>query len=443
MRKILKHTLLVAVLVLCLFGISMVAASATEFTGATAQTSAHVASITSGGTTYYYETFTAARADARANSPAEIVVLQSTSGETDAGVYSDFEVTVKGADATVALTMPAKTFAVGASKITFENIILNMTGDAIYYPNNCEASVTFTNVKMNLNGNYNMEVSESAGGATLSITMTNCEINHSAPSESAYFFYAPKTTLTYNIAGLKTNAAIVKGDPAIDWTIADIEMTTNYPVLIGTGNGYTIIAEGYGNDATAKANGCNYRVGEVTTGKKGEVYFENDAEALQAAAAGVKVYDISGAAPQEILKACEHDFSAATCVAKAKCSKCGVETGELLAHNYSEATCTAKATCSGCGDQQGELARHKYTAATCTEKSKCSVCGEERGELAKHTDADKNNKCDKCQADLTLATTTPADDAEEKGCGGTVTVAGLALVAALGSCAIFVEKKRK
>ena len=40
-------------------------------------------------------------------------------------------------------------------------------------------------------------------------------------------------------------------------------------------------------------------------------------------------------------------------------------------------------------------------------------------------------------------TETPADDAEEKGCGGTVTVAGLALVAAIGSCAIFVEKKRK
>ena len=439
MRKILKHTLLVAVLVLCLFGISMVAASATEFTGATAQTSAHVASITSGGTTYYYETFNAALADARVNSPAEIVVLKSTSAESDAGVYSDFEVTVKGADATVALTMPAKTFAVGASKIAFENIILNMTGDAIYYPNPCEASVSFTNVKMNLATNYSMEAGGS--GATLAITMTNCEINHATPSDTAYLLYAPNSTLTYNINGLKTNAAIFYGNAAVDLTIADINRTTNYPLIRGTD--YTLIAEGYGNDATAKENGCNYRVGEVTTGKKGEVYFETDAAALQAAAAGVKVYDISGAAPQEILKACEHEFSAATCVAKAKCSKCGTETGELLAHNYSEATCTAKSTCSGCGDQQGELARHKYTAATCTEKSKCSVCGDERGELAKHADADKNNKCDKCEADLTPETTPAADDAEEKGCGGTVTVAGLALVAALGSCAIFVEKKRK
>ena len=32
---------------------------------------------------------------------------------------------------------------------------------------------------------------------------------------------------------------------------------------------------------------------------------------------------------------------------------------------------------------------------------------------------------------------------EKKGCGGTVSVAGLALVAALGTCAVFVEKKRK
>jgi hypothetical protein len=35
------------------------------------------------------------------------------------------------------------------------------------------------------------------------------------------------------------------------------------------------------------------------------------------------------------------------------------------------------------------------------------------------------------------------DKVEEPGCGGTVTVAGIALVAALGTCAVFVEKKRK
>ena len=66
-------------------------------------------------------------------------------------------------------------------------------------------------------------------------------------------------------------------------------------------------------------------------------------------------------------------------------------------------------------------------------------------ELAKHVDTDKNKKCDKCGADIAVeeVTTTTAATEEKKGCGGTVSVAGLALVAALGSCALFVEKKRK
>ena len=40
------------------------------------------------------------------------------------------------------------------------------------------------------------------------------------------------------------------------------------------------------------------------------------------------------------------------------------------------------------------------------------------------------------------ATTTAAAE-EEKGCGGTITVAGIALVASLGTCAVYVEKKRR
>ena len=50
-------------------------------------------------------------------------------------------------------------------------------------------------------------------------------------------------------------------------------------------------------------------------------------------------------------------------------------------------------------------------------------------------------------AATTAAATKPADTTakaeEEKGCGGTVTVAGIALVASLGTCAVYVEKKRR
>ena len=118
----------------------------------------------------------------------------------------------------------------------------------------------------------------------------------------------------------------------------------------------------------------------------------------------------------------EHKYSEATCTAKAKCSVCGDETGELAphtpgaddgdcttdvtcsacgtvtakgadAHTGGTATCTAKAKCSECGKEYGELAAHKYSQATCTAKAKCSVCGDETGELAPHDYVDGKCAC--------------------------------------------------
>ena len=129
------------------------------------------------------------------------------------------------------------------------------------------------------------------------------------------------------------------------------------------------------------------------------------------------------------------------------CSNCGIsynagETVPALGHNFTQATCMKKATCSGCNIEKGDLAKHKYGVATCTQKAACTVCGLEKGELAKHVDADANNKCDNCDTTISTEDITPATS-EKKGCSGTVGVAGLVLVAALSSCAIFVEKKRK
>ena len=117
-----------------------------------------------------------------------------------------------------------------------------------------------------------------------------------------------------------------------------------------------------------------------------------------------------------------HSGGTATCEAKAKCSECNTEYGELAEHKYSEATCTAKAKCSVCGDETGELAPHTPGAddgdcttditcstcgtvtakgadahtggtATCTAKAKCSVCEAEYGELAAHTYVDGKCAC--------------------------------------------------
>jgi hypothetical protein len=102
---------------------------------------------------------------------------------------------------------------------------------------------------------------------------------------------------------------------------------------------------------------------------------------------------------------------------------------------------------------------HKYDNACDAE---CNVCNETRtvgdhefGEwtVVEEATADKEGSkkrvCSECGHEETetiakLAKTTGAPEEEKKkGCGGTVTVAGLALIAALGTCAVFVEKKRR
>ena len=190
--------------------------------------------------------------------------------------------------------------------------------------------------------------------------------------------------------------------------------------------------------------GYTFRVGET----EGGVYYKTKAEAFAVALTTAKVYDITGTAPAEVT--CDHTY-----------------TDTVVAPTCTEAGYTTH-TCSICGythnDTTVAAAGHKYSAATCTAKAKCSVCNEETGDLAKHADANKDYKCDACgaacgtapttTAPTTTAPTTKAPETkapettapkteEKKGCKGTVTVAGLALVAALGSCAIFVEKKRK
>ena len=126
-----------------------------------------------------------------------------------------------------------------------------------------------------------------------------------------------------------------------------------------------------------------------------------------------------------------HSGGTATCTAKAVCTTCGAEYGELAAHNYQElaeekylkspATCTSPAiyykSCSVCGTastdtfEYGEKAAHSYVqqhdedqhwkecsvchdkievenhsggTATCTAKAVCSTCGTAYGELAAH-----------------------------------------------------------
>ena len=158
-------------------------------------------------------------------------------------------------------------------------------------------------------------------------------------------------------------------------------------------------------------------------------------------------------------------------------------------------------TCTKCQSSYTEIAPalgHDYSNATCINKSTCTVCKAERGDLAYHCDIDLNGKCDVCddvlyeevinaiqskdeelkakleelekklaaleggttlEENTTLEVSTTLEGSAAlggnaalegsaalgamSGCSGTVSAVGIALVASLGACAVYVEKKRK
>ena len=173
------------------------------------------------------------------------------------------------------------------------------------------------------------------------------------------------------------------------------------------------------------------------------------------------------------------------------CSVCNtvfVAQTEIAALGHTEvvdaavaATCTTAGLtegkhCSVCNTvtvAQTEVAALGHTevvdaavAATCTtagltEGKHCSVCNTvtvaqtEVAALGHAYDDDNDATCNTCgdvrevetdevtTGEVTTEAPTTEAPAEEKGCGGSVGIAGLALVAALGTCTVFVAKKKE
>ena len=81
---------------------------------------------------------------------------------------------------------------------------------------------------------------------------------------------------------------------------------------------------------------------------------------------------------------CEHEFSDATCIDPATCTKCGKVNGEANGHEFAEATCSKPATCGVCGASYGDPTAHDYAAATCTKPATCKTCGATNGNANGH-----------------------------------------------------------
>ena len=300
------------------------------------------------------------------------------------------------------------------------------------------------------------------GGGSYSITVKNTDMEFRA-SGAIYGYNCSDATINIENSSFTAGA---NGNGVLNFTKAgcygactlnlkDITLNDKCGVL-GENAAETVVNETYTTDAMAKQNGIRIRVGATEGGKVGEVYFRAiDAATLKSLAAGAKVTVFCTCGAQQETLASE-----LTCQTEITCSACNEKLTGLASHAYTEATCLAKSKCEWCQRETGEEGSHKYAAATCTVRSKCTVCGDEKGNLRVHKDKNADGKCDVCDLNINgdnsattgsvnsnknNTTTTAADDnktEKKKGCGSTVTFAGLALVATLGSCAIFVEKKR-
>ena len=76
----------------------------------------------------------------------------------------------------------------------------------------------------------------------------------------------------------------------------------------------------------------------------------------------------------------------------------------------------------------------------CTTPTICNECGDITVEEKAH-ELDEDGKCKNC-AYVEVIETTPVTT-DKKGCGGTIALTGIALIASLGAGAVFVEKKRR
>ena len=104
-------------------------------------------------------------------------------------------------------------------------------------------------------------------------------------------------------------------------------------------------------------------------------------------------------------KACEHEWTEATCQSAKTCKLCGTTEGSTAPHKTAKATCTDPQRCTVCGFTtdfwQGALG-HDWIEANClTETAKhCDRCGLVEGEPAQHDWSEPtcfaNAKCSVC-----------------------------------------------
>ena len=317
MKKFLKRSLIVMVIVLSMIAALCMVASAEEVPTGT------VASVTKNGTTTDYTDFDSLYdAINRVNGVIEVTLYQDATWNR-AVVILDTLI-VKAADGvtptlTIEPTSPSKNngadstpyqsgfvFASASKKLEFKNInidvkqstivdatkggtsllMLNSTTEATVWAGHSE--VVFDNVNVTSAGAV---INQYGTGE-----FTNCyvTVNGGSVVATGDFIEGSRSGRAEKFA---FNLSVTGG--------ASFDVANLYSTLEEDSYGYIT----YATDEAAKEATMGYRVGDTVGGKPGEVYFKIAEEAFAVAAAGVKVYDITGNAPVEAVKPCEHTFT--------------------------------------------------------------------------------------------------------------------------------------
>ena len=282
MNTLKRRVLFLALIVVCLLGLTILGASA-AVTGATEATAESVASITISDVTYYYDDLDTAISEALTEGATEVTVLKDATLATQVSVAEGKTLTVKGADG----VMPTITFEGTTSAFALANKVNFTLSDAnVSVPNSSNGVILTSGV-----------ADKDAANAT-TVTLNNVTL--SAASKVINLTNKPYITVNAtNAQFVATNAptfyAQSSADSVITLNLTDsllsqkIQITTKTLVMKN-------VTLSVGNTEGAGARLNNNKVGGEGAYKDYETgYYTNLADAITAAQSGDTVNVLANA----------------------------------------------------------------------------------------------------------------------------------------------------
>ncbi len=291
MKTFVKRTLLFTVLVLCLFAISVLAASAAP-TGSTSEDDTSAAYFMFNDAPYFYASFEAALSDAIDNGVTEVVLLKDAFASSNSAikVESGKALTIKGAEgANITLTVTATSGISVAGELTFENLTLSF--DKLDPALKCynESVISFKNSVLRPKQSYPFSGTTDASH-TFEFVNSTIDFDGTTADTTYLIYHEGIGTLHIVADGLATEISLAKFTSTNSTFHANLNKVTKLGATIA-GLNIGNPKKTFENDATAKVFGYNYRVTETEGGVPDVAYFTTCAEAF---AAATTVWNISG-----------------------------------------------------------------------------------------------------------------------------------------------------